>query len=113
MPASDNLTGLDPVFSQKITTVLSCLESKGWAPRVASGLRSAEEQAQKVAQGYSDITNSKHLGGRAADVIDRRYAWNIPKSHAFWQDLSTCAKAQGLNWGGDWTIKDVAHVELP
>lgn len=113
MPSNDNFTGLDATFAAKLRTVLSCLESKGWLPRVASGLRSAEEQEQKVAQGYSTTMNSKHLFGKGADVIDRRYAWDIPKNHAFWQDLAACAKAQGLTWGGDWGIADVAHVELP
>lgn len=113
MPSSDNLVGLDPVFLQKVLSVLTCLELKGWMPRVASGLRSAEEQAQKVAQGFSNTLNSKHLEGKGADIIDRRYAWSIPKTHPFWQDLKACSQVQGLIWGGDWGIQDVAHVEMP
>ena len=110
--ASDNLQGLNDAFAIKVKGVIECLEGKGWKPRVASGLRSRAEQAEKVRQGFSPTMSSKHLSGTAADIIDRRHAWNIGKNHTYWADLCVCAKAQGLVWGGDWGSKDVAHVEL-
>jgi hypothetical protein len=48
----------------------------------------------------------------AADIIDKRYAWNISQSHAFWTALGKAAKKRGLEWGGDWkSFKDVAHIQ--
>lgn len=113
--AAEDLQGLNATFAIKVKQVLECLEAKGWKPRVASGLRTREQQAEKIAQKYSPpstLLSSKHLCGTAADIIDRRYAWEIAKNHAYWADLGVCAKARGLVWGGDWVSRDVAHVEM-
>ncbi len=107
-----DLDGLTGAFADKVRNVLTCLQGKGWRPRVASGLRSREEQAEKVRLGYSQTMDSRHLTGNAADIIDRGLAWTIGKDHQYWKDLSTCAKAEDLTWGGDWSMADVAHVEL-
>ena len=48
----------------------------------------------------------------AADIVDRRYLWNIPQNHQFWRHLGSSARAHGLTWGGDWKrFPDGAHVE--
>ena len=50
----------------------------------------------------------------AADIIDKRWAWgDAAEANGFWQALGAAAKAEGLNWGGDWrSFKDWAHVQL-
>ena len=107
---------LDKSLQPKIEAILKELTLKGWKPRVAEGLRTVEQQREKVRKGYSKTMNSKHLTGRAADIIDRRYGWNGPASnlnYAFWNDLGKAAVKQGLVWGGNWkSFKDVAHVEM-
>lgn len=53
--------------------------------------------------------------GCAADIIDRRWGWDGPcanKNHRFWRDLGAVAKNNGLEWGGDWKKRDVAHVQM-
>ncbi len=114
-----NLDGLDPMFAQQIKEVLFKLAQKGWQPRVAEGLRSLEQQQEKINQGHSSIKdpkNSKHVQGVAVDIIDSRYGWGGPASDLnfqFWLDLGEAAREAGLTWGGDWkTLKDVAHVEI-
>lgn len=113
-----NLDGLDPMFVEKVKQVLAVLAEKGWQPRVASGLRSIEQQQEKIDQGTSSLKapqNSKHVQGLAADIIDSRYGWEGKASDLnfqFWNDLGQAAKEVGLVWGGDWkSFKDVAHVE--
>lgn len=112
-----NLDGLQADFRVKVIAILKELAGKGWKPVVAEGLRTRAQQAEKVRLGYSKTMNSAHLLGLGADIVDRRYAWGGPAastSYAFWTDLGTAARAQGLIWGGDWKkFKDVAHVEAP
>jgi len=114
-----NLEGLESAFRSKIENVLRKLQTKGWKPRVAEGLRNVEQQQQKIDEGTSSMKNpqnSKHVVGFAADIIDSRYGWNGPAAdldYKFWSDLGIAAKEEGLIWGGTWTtFKDVAHVEM-
>ena len=114
-----NLEGLDPSFSQKVVNILSTLQSQGWQPRVAEGLRTLEQQQQKIDQGRSSLKNpqnSKHVQGLAVDIIDRRWGWGgeaANTNHPFWNALGKAAQEEGLTWGGSWTtFKDVAHVEV-
>ena len=112
---SRNLSGLEPDFRARVKRVLRRLEAKGWQPYVAEGRRTKAQQREKVRLGYSKTMRSKHLVGRAADIVDRRYGWGGPAvkwSFRFWRDLGQAARAEGLTWGGDWKrFKDVAHVQ--
>lgn len=115
----DHLDGLDPMFAQKVQQILFSLAEKGWQPRVAEGLRSIEQQQEKIDQGYSslkDPRHSKHVQGFAVDIIDSRYGWAGPASDLnfqFWNDLGEAVQKAGLVWGGNWeSFKDVAHVEI-
>ena len=113
-----NLDGLAPMFVGKVKQVLSRLAEKGWRPRVAEGLRSVEQQQEKINQGRSSLNDprtSKHVQGIAVDIIDSRYGWGGPAADLdfeFWNDLGEAAREVGLVWGGDWkSFRDVAHVE--
>ncbi|RPI23442.1 MAG: M15 family peptidase [Acidobacteria bacterium] len=121
-----------PVFKLRLERILADLTSLGWKPRIASLKRSTAEQAEKVKQGYSKTMRSWHVEstvgmlpvgrdrfnqvfGSAADIIDKRYGWAglaANKDFKFWKDLGRVAKKHGCSWGGDWKIKDVAHVEM-
>lgn len=128
--AIEGMQGLNPKFAQKLDRVVKALEQDGWQPKIAEGLRTPAQQAQKVRQGFaprgSDIPGSplasRHMSGQAADVIDRRWGWDTVggKSHPFWGALGQAAEDQGLRWGGDFNPNgfhgaggDVAHVECP
>ena len=126
---------LHPSLKPRVDRILKALTAKGWQPIVASGGRTVAEQKIKVAKGYSKTMQSRHIGGFAADIVDKRYGWNIAINHPFWLDLGTEAlKDPKLRWGGIWSntarlpifiraVKekklrlitwfcDVAHVEL-
>lgn len=125
----EKFTGRDD-FVNKIINIIDKLTAKGWFPVVASGLRTRAEQAKKVQDGVSKTMESKHLIGKAVDIVDKRYFWGVPNAahntnvkneirHAarldfcFWQDLGAAVREEkGLIWGGLWEhFKDVAHVE--
>lgn len=122
-----------PLFQWKLSQILTDLKARGWEPVVASGMRTADEQALKVRLGYSRTMNSWHVRstqglpghgrdavdvveGNAADIVDRRYGWNGPAAKAgfqFWKDPGEIARKHGCRWGGDWkSFPDVAHVEF-
>ena len=110
------LKTLEPRFEKKVRRVLKALKAKGWQPVVISGRRSVAQQRKIVAAGRSRTMKSYHLCGRAADIMDRRHGWRGPAANPnfkFWRDLGVAARAEGLEWGGDWKrIKDVPHVQI-
>jgi len=113
------MEGLDSMFSQKVSQILQKLTEKGWKPRVAEGLRTIEQQQEKIDLNRSslkDPNNSKHVQGLAVDIIDSRYGWSGKASDLnfqFWQDLGEAAQEVGCIWGGNWkSFKDVAHVQM-
>lgn len=124
---------LNDKFKPIVLEIMTQLETKGYQPIVAEGLRTRAQQAEKVRLGYSQTMNSYHLSGFAADIVDKRYMWDIPLSHQYWKDQgliveNLAKKNPGLRWGGTWGkgyqryldyvlgktkyFVDVAHVEL-
>ena len=102
-------------MQSKVIMILARLDDQGWQPVIASSLRSMKQQREKVRLGYSKTYNSRHLYGRAVDIIDRRWGWRGPtanKNHAFWAALEEAGEAQGLFSGNRWRMRDVAHLEL-
>ena len=127
------LRSIHPVFRWRVEAVLRELANREWQPVVWEGRRTTAEQAEKVRLGYSKTMGSWHVlsthaiipagkdgidivHGAAADIVDRRWEWGGPcanLNHHFWLSLGTVAKAQGLEWGGDWKkFRDVAHVQM-
>lgn len=60
------------------------------------------------------IINPRYHGaGRAMDccwLVNNKPTWDVPME--WWQTYGRAAKAHGLVWGGDWKMKDLAHVQL-
>jgi len=104
----------NPTLMKDISNIIIDLQNKGWHPKVVEICRTREQQAEKVRKGYSQTMHSKHLLGRAVDIVDSRYWWDIPDWHKFWKDYGDSCKKYGLIWGGDWKgFPDVAHCEMP
>jgi len=79
---------------------------------VTQGMRTIEEQAALVAKGASQTMKSKHLEGRAVDLvayIDGRASWELN----LYDDIAEAMKIAGseqsvaLRWGAAWTIPDI------
>ena len=128
-----DLSKLHPLFRQRVESILRDLRQLGWQPVVAEGVRSREQQLEKVNKGYSKTMQSWHVPGTAkaawragnsydvvvggaADIVDQRFGWHGPAANLefqFWKDLGKVAKQHGCSWGGDWnSFKDVAHIEM-
>lgn len=85
---------------------------------VTDGKRTLAEQKKFVAQGKSKTLKSRHLSGKAVDVmcyIDGKGSWRIPLYVKLAKYILACAKKLGvpLVWGGSWSsFPDYVHFEL-
>lgn len=53
-----------------------------------------------------------HGTGRAMDccwLVNGKPTWNVLLE--WWHTYGSAAKAHGLTWGGDWKMRDYAHVQ--
>jgi hypothetical protein len=62
-----------------------------------------------VTQAPTNLT-SWHGYGLAADIVHRTKGWDAGR---FWfRTMGEIAKANGLDWGGDWQSADLPHVQF-
>jgi len=105
------LAGLNPDFRAKVERVLRELIDKGYPMRIVWGRRTQEENDRLHEEGKA-IKNSKHLRGKALDIIHRIHAYrSTPENRQFWEDLRIAAEKQGLIWGGRFERYDPTHIE--
>jgi hypothetical protein len=78
--------------------VVKGMEARGWKPLVVETRRSRMRQIYLVARGASRTLRSKHLTGKAADIIDARWEWKLTPVE-FIADLFILALQQGLTTG--------------
>ncbi len=133
LTSTTNIEHLHPVFREKVQALLGLLEADGlntgnkWEPRIGAGYRSVSDQVQKYREGKSQVTLGDHnvvvgtqaspqRASLAADIIDRRYAWNpvegtydVPAE--FFKALGKYAKQLELGWGGDYSQKNPVWKE--
>ena len=103
---------MSPGIQPKVKAIVKELRDAGWQAVVHESRRDRAQQEKKCRDKVSKTMCSKHMCDNAADIIDKRYAWNISTSHDFWTALGKASKKQGLEWGGDWkSFKDVAHIQ--
>ena len=103
---------MSPEIQPKVKAIVQELKAAGWKAVVHESRRDRAQQEKKCRDGHSKTMCSKHMCDNAADIIDRRYAWNIDTDHDFWKALGAATRKQGLEWGGDWkSFKDVAHIQ--
>ena len=99
------LLELRPAMRKIVANIILDLREQGFKPRITSAYRSAAQQLEKYQKGYSKTAKvGAHNWGLAADIIDRRWAWNSPyeQTATFFRALGLLAKQYGLRWGGDW-----------
>lgn len=83
------------------------------------GRRTPEQQATLVAQGASMRLNSRHLEGKAVDLValvDGEPAWRPRLLYERIRDAmfaTAAVRGVGLVWGGYWPhLQDLGHFEL-
>ncbi len=79
---------------------------------VIQGLRSIEEQKELVAKGLSKTMNSKHLEGRAVDLmayLNGRACWEVNVYDEIADAMKQAAIETGAKicWGASWHIDDI------
>jgi peptidoglycan L-alanyl-D-glutamate endopeptidase CwlK len=79
---------------------------------VTQGLRTLEEQKELVASGASKTMKSKHLDGRAVDLVaflGNRGSWEITLYDDIADAVKQAAKELGIKirWGAAWHIHDI------
>lgn len=86
--------------------------------RVIDGLRTLAEQKVLVAKGASKTLRSRHLSGKAVDVmalVNGKGRWEVPLYQQIGNHVMLTAQRLKipLTWGGNWsTFPDWGHFEL-
>ena len=83
---------------------------------VIQGLRSVEEQKELVARGLSKTMKSKHLEGRAVDLmayLNGRACWEINGYDVIADAMKRAAIEEDvpMRWGAAWTVSDIRSWE--
>jgi peptidoglycan LD-endopeptidase CwlK len=85
---------------------------------VIDGMRTLAEQKALVAAGKSKTMRSRHLSGKAVDVmalIDGKGSWDAKYYKQIAAHVKAVAKRLEIDitWGGDWaSFPDLVHFEL-
>ena len=79
---------------------------------VTYGLRTREEQAELVAQGRSQTMKSKHLDGRAVDLVayfGSDISWELNIYDDICDAMAQAAREEGvaIKWGAAWSEGDI------
>ena len=79
---------------------------------VTYGLRTREEQAELVAQGRSQTMKSKHLDGRAVDLVayfGSNVSWELNIYDDICDAMAQAAREEGvaIKWGAAWSEGDI------
>ncbi|MEQ9437490.1 MAG: M15 family metallopeptidase [Cyclobacteriaceae bacterium] len=105
------LEGLDPDFKVKAQQVIKKMKAKGWNLRVVWAKRTKEENDDLVKKGFAS-KNSKHLDGKALDLIDRKVGYSADRNHEYYKHLEEVTKEVGVKWGGSFRERwDPCHIE--
>lgn len=103
------LQGVNP---QLVEVVKIAIEVSKVDFAVIEGLRSVERQRELVAKGASQTMKSKHIEGRAVDLmayIGNRASWELN----LYDDIADAMKigahevGVAVRWGGAWTVPDI------
>ena len=104
------LEGINPQLIEVVKTAITLTKVDFG---VTCGMRTVEEQEKLVASGASQTMNSKHLEGRAVDLvayIGPNVTWSLNKYDEIADAMAAAAKQKGvaLKWGAAWTVGNIA-----
>ena len=119
--SEERLAGVDKRLVDTVKEVAK------WLPiQVTEGLRAPERQAALVKAGKSKTLNSKHLEGKAVDLVwieDGKAIWDAKFYFMVAGAMFEAARLAGvkLRWGGNWkqdlrlnenSFNDFVHFEI-
>ena len=107
----NNLVGVDAKLVEVVKLAITITRIDF---AVIEGLRSIETQKKLVASGASQTMNSKHITGRAVDLmayIDNRASWEL----SLYDDIADAMKAAAsqvgvsIKWGAAWNVPNIVE----
>jgi len=107
-----SLEKLEGVNPDLVRVVKSAIELTTVDFAVICGLRTVAEQKKLVASGASQTMASKHLEGRAVDLmayVGSRASWELNVYDEIADAMKKAAKLHGVSikWGAAWNIADI------
>ena len=104
------LEGINPKLIEVVKTAITLTKVDFG---VTCGMRTVEEQEKLVASGASQTMKSKHLEGRAVDLVayvGPNVTWALNKYDEIADAMAAAAKQKGvaLKWGAAWTVGNIA-----
>lgn len=107
-----SLSNLEGVDERLVEVVQYAIEVSKVDFGVIEGLRTLQRQRELVASGASQTLKSKHIDGKAVDLmayIGKRASWEI----SLYDDIADAVKLAAtevgvsVRWGGAWNISDI------
>ena len=111
-----SMSRLEGINSDLITVVTEAIKLTKVDFGVTCGMRTVEEQEKLVASGASQTMKSKHLEGRAVDLVayvGSSVTWQLNMYDDLADSMAKAAKDLGvpLKWGAAWTVVDISKYE--
>ena len=119
-PRDTDISRLAPLFAARVAVTLSRARIAGLDPLIFEAWRSDERQrwlygvGRTHSLGRTPVTNAQsalyswHGYGLAVDIVSRSKLWD---DESFFERLALIAKVAGLDWGGDWSSRDLPHFQ--
>lgn len=111
----DRLEGVDP---RLVAVVKKAIGYSKVDFGVSEGLRSIETQRKYVKAGKSQTMNSKHLDGKAVDLVayvDGKVSWELNLYDDIADAMAKAAREVRLpiKWGAAWNVPDISRWSAP
>ena len=109
-----SMSRLEGINPDLITVVTEAIKLTKVDFGVTCGMRTVAEQEALVAKGASQTMKSKHLEGRAVDLvayIGPNVTWALNKYDELADAMAAAAKQKGvaLKWGAAWSVGNIAE----
>ena len=109
----DRMAGIEPGLIEIVKTAITLTKVDFG---VTCGMRTLAEQEALVAKGASKTMKSKHLEGRAVDLVayvGSNVTWSLNMYDDLADAMAAAAKQKGvaLKWGAAWTVGNIADWE--
>ena len=107
------LEGINPQLIEVVKTAITLTKVDFG---VTCGMRTVEEQEKLVASGPSQTMKSKHLEGRAVDLvayIGPNVTWSLNKYDEIADAMADAAVVHSvpIKWGAAWSVGDIASYK--
>lgn len=107
-----SLNNLNNVNDSLVIVVKRAIELTTIDFAVIEGLRTIERQKELVAKGASQTLKSKHIEGKAVDLlayVDGRGSWELPLYDNIADAMKQAAIEHkvSIRWGAAWNIPDI------